>query len=344
MPRSRAGEGGPATPWVPGVRAQVSVPGSSANLGPAFDSVGLALDVRDEYGAEVTDGRELQIVLEGEGAGSLPTDESHLVHRAMRRAWQELGVPAPQGLRLTCRNTIPLGAGLGSSAAAVVAGAALAHALHSAPGAAAGDAEVDLDLVIALASDMEGHPDNASASVHGGMTLSWDQAAAGPGASRDTGSAGGRRGVYAGVRTERLTLHPDLQAVVLVPDAQTLSTTYARGVLPEQVPMLDALRNSARVGLLVHAVTARPDLLRAGTRDWLHQEYRRESYPEAMGLVDTLRDAGHAAVISGAGPSVLVLGTGASAEGLEDLVPRGWQLLRPGAAADGLRVTIPPPP
>lgn len=279
----------------PGTSVRLRVPASSANLGPGFDSVGLALGLWDEVAAEVTEAPGLQVEASGEGADEVPRDERHLVVRAMHAMWQHLDVPAPAGLRLVARNGVPHGRGLGSSATAIVSGAALAHALavRSGLAAAPGGAVCDLDVVNTVASGLEGHPDNASASVFGGATLSITEP--GDGWPRTT--------------TIPLRLHPEITAVVLVPST-TLSTTTARAVLPPSVPLETAAASTSRGAVLVHALTTDPTLLMAGTTDLLHQEARRPSYPGSMSLLDTLRAAGHAAAISGAGPSVLVLTTG----------------------------------
>lgn len=301
---------------VPGTSVHVRVPASSANLGPGFDSVGLALGVWDSCRATVTDEPGLRITVTGEGAGTVPLDESHLVHRTMQVAWRELGVPPPAGLSLDCDNAVPHGRGLGSSATAIVTGIVAAQALCA---ASAGSA-VDLDRANDLAARLEGHPDNASASIYGGATLSWTDDAAEPGA-------------VGGTRTVPLVLHPDVDVVAFVPSTQ-LSTAKARSVLPAQVRLAEAAANSARVGLLVHALTRDPDLLLPATRDWLHQEARRPSYAASMSLVDRLRAQGHAAVVSGAGPSVLVLTTTAAREGVQ-AADGDWRRLVPGIPAGG---------
>ena len=294
------------------------MPASSANLGPGFDSVGIALGVWDACTAVVTDEPGLLIVVEGEGADGVPRDASHLVHRSLRAAWAELGVEPPGGLRLECVNAVPHGRGLGSSATAIVTGVVLAHALS-------GDGGVDLDVVNDLASRLEGHPDNASASVFGGLTVSW---------SDDPGERGS-------TRTARPRLHPEVDVVVLVPDEQ-LSTARARSVLPTSVRLGDAAANSARAALLVHALTADPSLLLPATREWLHQEPRRPSYPGSMALVDRLRAAGRAAVVSGAGPSVLVLTTAPDREAVMGLVgdDPAWRALTPGIPVRGAVLTL----
>jgi homoserine kinase len=298
-----------------GSSVHVRVPASSANLGPGFDSVGLALGLWDTCTATVTAEPGLTIDVTGEGAADVPRDASHLVHRSMLRAWEELGVEAPVGLRLTCHNQVPHGRGLGSSATAIVTGIVAAQGLHDVCRGAAGP--VDLDFANALASLLEGHPDNASASVYGGLTLSWSDGDV--------------------VQTLRLGLHPDVDPVVVVP-AEQLSTAKARSVLPTHVRHADAARNSASTALLVQALTSDPAYLLPATREWLHQEARRDSFAPSMALVDALRERGHAAVISGAGPSVLVLTTTQAAEQVVALVPPGWRVLRPGVPASGAEV------
>ncbi len=303
------------SPLPPGTSVTVRVPASSANLGPGFDSIGLALGLWDECTATVTDEPGLVVLVAGEGADEVPLDGSHLVARTMRTAWRDLGVERPTGLRLECTNAVPHGRGMGSSATAIVMGIVVAQALW----ADSPDGQpVDLAAVNDLAARLEGHPDNASASVFGGLTLSWSDRLGEPGATR----------------TVRPSLHPDLDAVVFVPDAQ-LSTAKARSVLPAQVRLADAAANSGRAALLVHAVTTDPSLLLPATREWLHQEPRRESYAASMALVDSLRAAGHAAVISGAGPSVLVLTTGDAAADVTGYGGPGWRVLRPGIPTVG---------
>lgn len=306
----------------PGARVAVRVPASTANLGSGFDSVGMALGLWDEYEVEVLpeDGA-LEVVLTGQGAQALPTDEGHLVVRRLREALTACGEAwlTGFGLRVRCANTIPMSAGMGSSATAIVGGLGLGFAL-----ARGGElTEADLGLVNTHAGIAEGHPDNSSASVYGGLTVSWMPSAQ-------------------VVRTARPRLHPDVVPVVLVPSSDRLDTATARAVLGPTVPRPDAVRQAGRAALLVHALTSEPALLLDATSDWLHQEQRREVYPVTMGAVDTLRALGHAAVVSGAGPTALCLTT----TDLVDTVVeearawgRGWQVLTPGVPDVGLQVT-----
>jgi homoserine kinase len=300
-----------------GTSVQVRVPASSANLGPGFDSVGLALGLWDTCVATVGEEPGVRIDVEGEGAAEVPRDASHLVVRTMLRAWEDLGVEPARGLHLQCRNEVPHGRGLGSSATAIVTGIVAAQALHDVCRGITD--QPDLTFTNTLAARLEGHPDNSSASVYGGLTLSWVDAP------------------EEGTQTLRLQPHPDVRALVLVPAAQ-LSTAKARSVLPTHIRHGDAALNSARAALLVQAVTSQPAYLLAATREWLHQEARRESFAASMDVVDALRRKGHAAVISGAGPSVLVLTTGDVAASIAAQVSDAWRVLDPGIPATGAQV------
>jgi homoserine kinase len=257
----------------------VRVPATSANLGPGFDALGLALARYDDAVARVgEDG--LVVDVAGEGADDLPRDGSHLVVRTMQAVFERLG-GQPRGLELVCANRIPQGRGLGSSAGAIVAGVLLARAL-----VVAGDEAVPDDDVLALAAELEGHPDNVAACLLGGLTVAWTEG--------DRASA------------VRLECDPTVAPVVLIPPVAT-STEQARDRLPKTVKHADATFNASRSALLVAALTGHPGALLAATDDRLHQPYRAGSVPESAELLARLRADGLPAVISGAGPGVLVL-------------------------------------
>jgi homoserine kinase len=277
---------------------RIRVPATSANLGPGYDTLGLALALHDELTAEVID-TGLVIEVEGSGAADVPRDESHLVVRAMRRAFAELGAE-PAGVRLHCRNGIPHGRGLGSSAAAIVGGVLLARAL------VAGGRQIMPDgAALALAADLEGHPDNVAPCLLGGLTIAW---------LTDDGA-----------RAVRREVDPAVVPVVFVPPF-TASTELARGLLPGTVPHADAAFAAGRAALLVAALTGTPQALLDATQDRLHQSYRAPAMPESHELVERLRAAGHPAVISGAGPTVLVLARGdLEADAATEQTPAGWQ-------------------
>lgn len=270
---------------------QVQVPASAANLGPGFDALGLALELRDIYVAQILDEEGFDVDVTGEGADEVKKDGKHLVIKAMMAGFEFMG-GKPRGIALRALNAIPHGRGLGSSAAAIVGGLSLARGL-----VLSGSNLMSDDDLIALATDMEGHPDNIAAAALGGATISWMEDRA----SVATGCA------------SRFSVDPSVRALVFLPHTQ-LSTGKARRMLPETVPHKDAAINAGRAALLVHALSVRPELLFAATEDHLHQEYRREAMPRSVDLVRKLRGAGVAAMISGAGPSVLVLHSGTNAE------------------------------
>jgi len=270
-----------------GLAGNASVAASSANLGPGFDSLGIALGRYDNLTVE-TVAEGLRIVVEGEGAGQVSDDWDHLVVAALERGLVASGCRAP-GLIVRCHNTIPHSRGLGSSASAVVGGLALANSLV----AQTDIAPLNTDQLVQLSSEFEGHPDNASASVLGGAVVSWtEQHADGP-----------RYGAA------RLRLHPGIRLFSAVPEVRS-STAEARVLLPEQVAHTDARFNLSRAALLVVALTERPDLLMAATEDVLHQPQRAASMPASAEFMQVLRAHGVAAVLSGAGPSVLALTAG----------------------------------
>jgi homoserine kinase len=256
----------------------VRVPATSANLGPGFDTLALALALYDEVTAEVIDG-ETTVTVDGEGEGMLPTDDQHLVVRAMGAAFDELGIDPPD-VALACRNQIPQARGLGSSSAAIVAGVMLAREL------ARGTKELDDDQVLGLAARMEGHPDNVAACLRGGFTIAWVAAGA--------------------ARAVRLMPAAAVRPTAFVPKERGLTAT-ARAVLPPTIPHADAAHAAGRAALLVHAMTNEPARLLEATEDRLHQDYRAPTAPATAALVGRLRAAGIPAVVSGAGPSVLAL-------------------------------------
>lgn len=275
-----------------GLTGRATVAASSANLGPGFDSLGLALALYDEISAETTTGTT-SVTVEGQGEGQVPDCADNLVAVAIRRGLSAAGVEAV-GLKVHCRNAIPHSRGLGSSAAAVVGGLAVANALA----AQYGRRPLNTDELIQLASEFEGHPDNASASVLGGAVVSWSEAS--PDGPPE------EPGYFAAA----LRLHPDIRLFPGVPQVRS-STAETRVLLPEQVSHQAARFNVSRAALLVLALTERPDLLMAATEDLLHQPQRAVAMPASDDYLRLLRRHGVAAVLSGAGPSVLALTDGA---------------------------------
>ena len=284
---------------------------------PGFDALGLALDLRDRVTAEVLDesavGSGPQITVEGEGSGTVPLDAGHLVHRSMEAAFDQMGCATP-AVRLHCTNVIPHGRGLGSSSAAIVAGVCAARGL-----VAGGSLLMDDDAVFALAADLEGHPDNVAPAFYGGFTVAY--------------ADGGR------FHATSVSVDPRVCAVAFVPP-QPVETKVARGLLPETVPHADAAANAGRAALLVAALGGRPELLLPATEDRLHQRFREPAMPESLALVDDLRADGLPAVISGAGPTVLVLTDTGSREAVLARAPQGWRVLSLAVENHGAQVTL----
>lgn len=276
---------------------RVTAPATSANLGPGYDSFGLALTRHDSVTARIRSSG-LHVSVTGAGSGAVALNEEHLVIRAMRATFDALG-RQPAGLELTCENRIPHGRGLGSSAAAIVTGIELARGL-----VLGGRTALDDAAALDLASRLEGHPDNVAACLLGGLSIAWTQ-------GHHSSAA---RVVVQGVRP-----------VLLIPDEQS-ATSAARAALPAAVPHADAAFNASRAALLVVALTGRPELLWTATEDRLHQDYRAAGMPASAVLVAALRGAGIAAVISGAGSSVLALTSSAEqARTAASLSPKGWE-------------------
>lgn len=276
-----------ATQTLPaGLTASAVVAASSANLGPGFDSLGLALGRYDEIAIETTESG-LIIDVEGEGAGQVPLGPDHLVVQAVERGLAAAGLRAP-GLVVHCRNAIPHSRGLGSSAAAVVGGLAAANGLI----AQSDSKPLDERDLIQLSSEFEGHPDNAAAAVLGGAVVSWVD----------------RHGVAPAYGAASLRLHPDIHLFVAIPEIRS-STAETRVLLPAQVTHQDARFNVSRAALLIVALTERPDLLMPATEDVLHQPQRAPAMRASAEYLQLLRRCGIAAVLSGAGPAVLVFST-----------------------------------
>ncbi|WP_313094938.1 homoserine kinase [Corynebacterium variabile] len=305
-----------------GRAVKVTVPASSANLGPGFDTLGLAVDFTDVVEVEATDSG-LEVIVHGEGEGEVPLDERHLVVRAVRAGLREAGATV-RGLKITCHNVIPHSRGLGSSAAAAVAGVVAASGLAGDPTPERPTGALDDDTLIQLAASFEGHPDNAAASVLGGGVISWTNIPV------DGRSAPEYRAV--GVPVAESVL-----ATALIPDFHA-STEAVRRVLPSDVSHVDARFNVSRAALLPVALSHHPELLWEATRDRLHQPYRAEVLPVSSEWVNRLRNLGYPAFLSGAGPTVMVLSTEpVDTALLDEARSRGLRVLETRA---GGRVTV----
>lgn len=279
------------------MRLTAVVPATCANLGPGFDCFGLALDLCNEVAIDTE--AEPSITWEGEGAGELPGDGTDLVGRAIAHTARVGGAPLSAFSRHGL-NRIPLERGLGSSAAAFVAGILLADRLLG--------LKLEPEEVLELATDLEGHADNAAAAIAGGLTLAF------------------------GDGVVRLDPHPDLRPVVLVPHDVRLPTAEARAVLDETVSRADAVFNASHAAAAVVALISRPELLTQVLEDRLHQDARLALVPPVRALYDDLRRIGVPVCVSGAGPSLLAFELPGAA------VPdpgEGWIALRPAIRLEG---------
>ena len=285
----------------------VRVPATSANLGPGFDALGLALGLYNEVTA--AEAESVSVRLQGEGIGRLPATSDNVVARGVRQAFEAAGRPF-RGVALECVNRIPTARGLGSSAAAWVGGLVAGNALLGAP--------LSREALLALAARAEGHPDNVAAALYGGLTVS---CALGEGR----------------IVSVSLPVPAALRWVVLVPET-TSSTAEARAVLPESVPRADAVFNVQRVALLLAGLQQeRADLLAAAFDDRLHQPYRRRLFPWLSAVIEAARAAGAVGgALSGAGPSVLAAVPGCTAE-----VERAMESALAAAGIPGHAHTLP---
>ena len=256
-------------------RYVLEVPATTANLGPGYDAFGLALGMHNTVYAELAE--DWSVEIQGEGADHLRADATNVVARAMRRVFEEAGVPG-RAAAISCVNANPAGRGLGSSAAAIVGGALLGNALLEKPLAE--------EILFSLCVEIEGHPDNVAAAFCGGFTIS----------ALDGSTP----------RVFSLTVGCGL-AVVACVARESLRTAQARKMLPASVPHADAAFNAGRAGMLAAGlVSGRRDLVAMGLSDRIHEPYRAGSIAGFAGVRDALMDAGaDGAVLSGAGPTIV---------------------------------------
>lgn len=296
---------------------QVQVPATSANLGPGFDCLGLALNMHDRYMAQVMDEPGVDIDVTGEGADLVPRTEKNLVIKAMYKGFDFLG-GRPRGISLRQLNVIPHGRGLGSSAAAIVGGLALARAL-----VLGGNERMSHEDMLNIANEMEGHPDNVAAAIYGSANIAWQEA---------------QRGDVV-AQSINIQVDPRIGVLAFIPSTE-LSTSKARRMLPESIPHHEAVQNSINTAVLVQALQHRPDLLLSATQDYLHQSYRQDAMPQSFALMTKFRQAGVAAFISGAGPTVLVLHTGGDGEAaeLEHAAGQKFAMIQLGVSRAGVTV------
>eukprot|EP00002_Diphylleia_rotans_P013313 TRINITY_DN2598_c0_g2_i1.p1 TRINITY_DN2598_c0_g2~~TRINITY_DN2598_c0_g2_i1.p1 ORF type:complete len:355 (+),score=92.15 TRINITY_DN2598_c0_g2_i1:71-1066(+) len=261
----------------------VRVPATTANMGPGFDCIGMALDVWNEL--TVSRAESFSIIIEGEGHDFLPTSEDNLVVTGLKAAFKAAGKEVPP-LKYECKNEIPFSRGMGSSSAAIVSGivAGLVLAGHELPVSG-------LEELLQIAAAIEGHPDNVAPAIYGGIQI----------------------GLHTGERwyTTRIRLPPGLQTVLFIPD-KGCETSEARALLEKKVDRADAIYNMSRVALMIHAFESNNmSELRHATQDKLHQPARCAIIPGMMEIIDASLEAGaHGSFLSGAGPTILAITSG----------------------------------
>lgn len=259
----------------------VKVSATTANLGPGFDCLGLALDRYNTVTVRTTSAKVDVCEATGHGAQELPTDHHHATVRAMRHLAELSGAQLP-AVHLACHNDILPGSGLGSSAAAVCAGLLAGNALLPE------HAQRDVAELVHVAATLEGHPDNVAPCLLGGLTVSWKDS----------------QGHYRAVKG---SYSQDLRVIVGLPHYQG-KTAQSRSLLPTTIPLGDAVANIGRTALLMHALQHDVSLLHEATQDMVHQQYRGSQIGPTLEVVGTLRAAGFAAAVSGAGPAFIVFG------------------------------------
>ncbi|MDK2820280.1 MAG: homoserine kinase [Clostridia bacterium] len=253
----------------------VRVPATTANLGPGFDTLGMALELYDEIRIEEADFPQIEVT--GEGEGAIPRGPENIAYKAAQAVYERVGKTGV-AFRLKMHNNIPVARGLGSSAAAIVGGLVGANLLLGNP--------LDQEEMVSLATKLEGHPDNVAPAILGGLVVSANE--------------GGR------VYYERLNPPEGLVAVVAIPKF-TLSTRMSRSVLPEKVSFSDAVFNVSRVALLLASIENNNlELMGKMMDDKLHQPYRIPLVKGMAEVFDAAREAGALAVaLSGSGPTVI---------------------------------------
>jgi homoserine kinase len=274
----------------------VHVPATTANLGPGFDCLGLALDLWNTITFTCVKNQPL-ISIEGEGKGVLKEDESNLIIRTAKQLAASYGLSLPKNLHINCQNNIPTSSGLGSSASAVIAGLAGAREMLG--------LDIKDDALLQTAAQIEGHADNVSACLYGGLTLT-----------------GNEKGKFI---SNKLDMQP-LTAIIVVPNF-SLSTEAARKILPTQVPLRDSADNIYRAVKLVQILeVGKYDQLKSVMSDNLHQNYRLPHLPGAQEAMQSANDAGaYGSCLSGAGPSVIAFSNLENIKNIGDVMLQAYR-------------------
>ncbi len=290
------------------MKVSVKVPATSANLGPGFDCLGLALPIYNEVMIEETvmpgTGIEISILSNNQeelDLMSIPTDKNNIVYKAVELLYNSIG-QTPSELKITIKSEIPIAKGLGSSASVIVGGLIAANELLGKP--------ADEAALLSIATEVEGHPDNATPAIVGGLVLS---------SQEDDGSV-----VY-----RKLDWPEDWKIMVCVPDYE-LATDIARSVIPKEIPIKDAAFNARRCAMLIQAISNEDEeLMKLALQDKIHQPYRMKLVPGLSEIIENLKHEPDVlgCVLSGAGPAVLVITKGGNQDKIKDIVRETWSNL-----------------
>jgi homoserine kinase len=254
---------------------RVKVPATSANLGPGFDALGMALDLYNYVELELI-ADQLVIEVEGEGAEDIPVDQKNIVYQAAQRVFSQVGF-ITEGIYIKLINNIPVARGLGSSAAAIVGGILAANHVSG--------SVLTPNELLAIATEFEGHPDNVAPAIFGGIVISAE--------------------VDGEILWQKIQPQEELKLVIAIPEF-TLSTKLSRQVLPEKVPFKDAVFNVSRVGMVIMALSRGDyELLAKVMDDKLHQPYRNQLVPGMIEVFKEVKAFGYPIALSGAGPTLI---------------------------------------
>ena len=272
------------------MKVTVKVPATSANLGPGFDCLGLALPIYNTITIEETvlpgTGIEINLMSENEVLDEMifdnvPKDENSIIYKAVEMLYNSIG-QEPSELKINVQSQIPITRGLGSSASVVVGGLIAANKLLGSP--------ADITALLSIATEVEGHPDNVAPAILGGFVLA---------SQEDDGT----------ITCEKLNWPDEWDITVCIPDFE-LSTNIARSVLPENVPLNDAVFNAKHLAMLIQAVNTKNEkLMKKALHDRLHQPYREKLVPGMKEIMEAFKheDGVIGCVLSGAGPSILII-------------------------------------
>ena len=290
------------------MKVTVKIPATTANLGPGFDCFGLALPIYNYVTVEETvmpgSGIQIEIINNNNNddiLNSVPTDESNIAYKAIELLYNFIG-QTPDELKITIKSDIPMAKGLGSSASVIEGGLIAANELLGRP--------ADTDVLLSIATEIEGHPDNVAPAILGGFVF----------ASQENDGS---------VLYRKIDWNKDWKLTVCVPDYE-LATNISRSVIPTEIPLKDAVFNLKRSAMFIHALqTKDSQLMKAALKDKIHQPYRTKLVPGLNEIIDSLKNEENVlgTVLSGAGPAILVISEGNNKDRIYQIIEDTWNNL-----------------